>query len=154
MHDVSLKTIDDLHLAALSHRGDYADGSASFQKVATIMSTGGHWPKTRGMAGVYYDDPSVTPAEDLRSHAGVIWAGGDVPEGLESVTLKGGKYAVLTFKGPYSGLASAYQYLYGPWLAETQADLRDAPSFEVYLNDPTDTPAADLLTDIHMPLKG
>ena len=154
MYDVTQKTVDDLTLAALGQRGDYSEGSVSFQKVATIMTTGGHWPNTRGMVGVYYDDPSVVPADDLRSHAGVIWAGGDVPDGLEKVTLQGGTYAVLTFKGPYSGLAAAYQYLYGPWLAQTKAELRDAPSFEVYLNDPTDTPAADLLTDIHMPLAG
>jgi DNA gyrase inhibitor GyrI len=39
------------------------------------------------MAGVYYDDPSTTKVEDLRSHAGVIWVGDDVPDGLESVKL-------------------------------------------------------------------
>lgn len=152
MYDVTIETNDGFRLAALSHRGDYADGSAAFQKVATIMSTGGHWSHTRGMAGVYYDDPAVTAVEDLRSHAGVIWAGGDIPGGLEDVTLAGGRYAVLHLKGPYAGLAAAYQYLYGPWLVETQKDLRDAPSFELYLNDPTDTAPADLLTDVYMPL--
>jgi AraC family transcriptional regulator len=73
---------------------------------------------------------------------------------LEAVTLEGGPCAVLHFKGPYSGLAAAYQYLYGPWLAENKVELRDAPSFEVYLNDPTTTAPDDLLTDIHMPLAG
>jgi AraC family transcriptional regulator len=57
---------------------------------------------------------------------------------------------VLHLKGPYSGLAAAYQHLYGP---EAQAALRDAPSFEIYLNDPTNTAPADLLTDVSMPLE-
>jgi AraC family transcriptional regulator len=87
MYDVSIKTADNMHLAALSHRGDYAEGGIAFQKLATILTTGGHWPQTRGMAGVYYDDPSTTKVEDLRSHAGVIWVGDDVPDGLESVKL-------------------------------------------------------------------
>jgi len=152
MYDVTITTSDDLNLAALSHRGDYAEGGVAYRKLAGIISTGGHWPDTRGMVGVYYDDPSTTKVEDLRSHAGVIWAGGDIPEGLEAVALKGGPCAVLHFKGPYAGLAAAYQYLYGAWLSEQQVELRDAPSFEMYLNDPTDTAPADLLTDIYMPL--
>ncbi len=152
MFDVETKITPNMRLAALAHRGDYAEGSICYQKVATIMSTGGHWPQTGGMAGVYYDDPENTPVHDLRSHAGVLWNGGAVPDGLEDVTLDGGSYAVLHFKGPYSGLVGAYRYLYGDWLMQSQADLRDAPSFEIYLNDPTNTAPDDLLTDIYMPL--
>ena len=152
MFNVDIETAPDMRLAALTHIGDYAEGSKCYQKVATIMSAGGHWPDTKGMAGVYYDDPSATPTDQLRSHAGVLWTGGAVPEGLEDVSLSGGSYAILHFKGPYSGLAQAYEYLYGAWLAESQHDLRDAPSFEVYLNDPSDTAPDELLTDIYMPL--
>ncbi len=154
MFDVDIQTTPDKRLAALAHRGDYAEGSVVYQKVATIMSTGGHWPQTSGMAGVYYDDPEVTPAEELRSHAGVLWEGETVPDGLEEVQLAGGRYAVLHFKGPYAGLSEAYRYLYGAWLSSSQESLRDAPSFEHYLNDPTSTAPADLLTDIYMPLAG
>jgi len=154
MFTVDIETTSDKRLAALAHQGDYAEGSIAYQKVATIMSTGNHWAHTRGMAGVYYDDPEVTPADELRSHAGVLWEGGTVPDGLEEVQLAGGRYAVLHFKGPYAGLAAAYRYLYGQWLSSSQEALRDAPSFEHYLNDPTDTAPADLRTDIYMPLAG
>ncbi|MEL6960089.1 MAG: AraC family transcriptional regulator [Pseudomonadota bacterium] len=154
MFDVSLKTAEPIRLAALSHQGDYSNISQAFQKLGPMISAAGGWPQTRGMAGVYYDDPASTPEADLRSHAGAVWAGDSVPDGMEEVTLDGGPYAVLHFKGPYSGLAAAYQYLYGPWLAEHGADLRDAPSFEIYLNDPADTAPEDLLTDIYMPLAG
>ncbi|MEO1681374.1 MAG: AraC family transcriptional regulator [Pseudomonadota bacterium] len=152
MFDVDIRSTPDKRLAALAHQGDYAEGSIAYQKVATIISAGDHWARTRGMAGVYYDDPDVTPAENLRSHAGVLWEGGSVPEGLEEVQLAGGRYAVLHYKGPYAGLSEAYRYLYGQWLSSSQESLRDAPSFEHYLNDPTDTAPADLLTDIYMPL--
>lgn len=154
MFDVDIQTSPDKRLAAMAHRGDYSEGSVCYQKVATILSTGGHWPHTRGMAGVYYDDPNVTPAADLRSHAGALWEGDKVPDGLEDVQLAGGRYAVLHFKGPYAGLSEAYGFLYGPWLASSQESLRDAPSFEHYLNDPSNTAPADLLTDIFMPLEG
>ncbi|MEL7183158.1 MAG: AraC family transcriptional regulator [Pseudomonadota bacterium] len=154
MFDVDIQDVPDRRLAAMAHRGDYAEGSLAFQKVATVVSTGGHWPLTRGMAGVYYDDPSVTPTEDLRSHAGVLWDGAAVPDGLEDVTLEGGRYAVLHFKGAYAGLSEAYRYLYGAWLSSSQEALRDAPSYEHYLNDPTNTAPAELLTDIYLPLAG
>lgn len=152
MFNVDIETTPDKRLAALSHRGDYAEGSVAYQKVATIVSAGDHWASTKGMAGVYYDDPEVTPAADLRSHAGVLWEGGAVPDGLEEVRLTGGRYAVLHFQGPYAGLGEAYRYLYGNWLSSQQETLRDAPSFEHYLNDPTNTAPAELLTDIYMPL--
>lgn len=152
MFHVDIQSSPDKRLAALAHLGDYAEGSIAYQKVATIISTGSYWPQTQGMAGVYYDDPSVTPAADLRSHAGVLWAGDKVPDGLEEVHLTGGRYAILHFKGPYSGLSDAYNFLYGSWLSASQESLRDAPSFEHYLNDPTDTAPADLRTDIYMPL--
>lgn len=154
MFSVDIETAPSKRLAALAHRGDYAEGSHAYQKVATIMSIGGHWPQTSGMAGVYYDDPDVTPTEELRSHAGVLWDGETVPDGLEEVELDGGRYAVLHFKGAYAGLGEAYRYLYGPWLSSTQESLRDAPSYEHYLNDPTNTAPAELLTDIYMPLAG
>ncbi len=51
MYDVATKTADDLHLAALNHSGDYAQINAAFQKLGTILGSGGHWPQTRGMAG-------------------------------------------------------------------------------------------------------
>ncbi|MFQ1699458.1 GyrI-like domain-containing protein [Loktanella agnita] len=139
-------------LAALSHVGDYSEGSICYQKVATIITTGGHWSHVRGMVGIYYDNPDVTPTNALRSHAGVLWEGDDVPAGLEDVAIAGGRYAVLHFKGPYIGLQKAYRYLYGDWLTETNEPLRDAPCYEVYLNDPTCTPQDELLTDIYMPL--
>lgn len=154
MYGVSIQTVDDMRLAALMYRGAYAQVGSTFQKLSTILSTGGHWPQTRGMVAVCYDDPSTVPEAELRTHAGVWWAGQDVPEGTEDVTLAGGRYAVLRLKGPYTGLAPAYGHLYGAWLAQSGETLRDAPSFELYLNDPTSTAPDDLLTDIYMPLAG
>ncbi|MEM1372386.1 MAG: AraC family transcriptional regulator, partial [Pseudomonadota bacterium] len=152
MFDVEVKQSEPCRLAAITHEGAYPEISRAFQRASTILAAGEHWGDTRGMVGVYYDDPTVTPVDKLKSHAGAIWTGQDVPDGLEDVSLEGGKYAVLKFKGPYSGLPSAYTFLYGTWIASSPEALRDAPSFEVYLNSPLDTPAEELLTEIHMPL--
>jgi AraC family transcriptional regulator len=106
------------------------------------------------MIGIYYDDPDATPQKDLRSHAGVVLTP-DValPEGLEEVNLAAGRYACLRFRGHYSGAKAAYDYLFGPWLAQSGVELRDAPAMEIYLNTPADTAPDDLLTDICMPIE-
>ncbi|MEM7025042.1 MAG: GyrI-like domain-containing protein [Pseudomonadota bacterium] len=48
----------------------------------------------------------------------------------------------------------AYRYLYGPWLSGAAEELRDAPPYEIYLNDPKDTKPKDLLTKLCLPLIG
>ncbi len=118
------------------------------------MSVRNLWYEARGMVGVYYDDPSSVKPADLRSHAGVAVGNAlPLPEGLEDVRLPGGKTAVLRFKGHYSGLPAAYDYLYGVWLPQSGEEAADSPSYEFYVNSPMDTVAEDLLTDISVPLK-
>jgi AraC family transcriptional regulator len=143
----------ETRLAALPHQGAYAQIGSAFQQVAAVFTARGLWAHAGGMIGVYYDSPVDTPEEDLRSHAGVI-----VDESFEmlpvltEVRLAARPHAVLTYQGPYSGLAAAWDDLYCNRLPELGVVPADAPPFEVYLNDPTNTAPADLLTEICVPL--
>jgi AraC family transcriptional regulator len=106
------------------------------------------------MVGVYYDDPEATAPADLRSLAGVVVDDAmtiDAP--LEDVRLPQGRYAVMHYKGPYSGLAAAYKHMYGVWVPNSGEELGDHPPIEVYLNNPQDTAPDELLTDVCVPLK-
>jgi AraC family transcriptional regulator len=141
-------------LAAVPHRGPYPEIGAAFQKGAAILSARGLWPSVRGGVAVFYDDPAAVAPDALRSHAG--WAlddAGSVPDGMEEVRLAAGPAAVLHFKGPYSGLQLAYDYLYGVWLPQSGREAADAPPVEVYLNDPSEVPPEELLTDVVVPLR-
>lgn len=154
MFDVTIRPEPARRLAAVAHEGHYMQIGQSFEKLGAILGSRGLWGKVGGLVGVYYDDPSATPAKDLRSHAGAVLPGGeDLPEGLEEVQLPAGRYACLRFKGPYSGLQAAYDYLFGPWLAQSGEEPGEAPAIEVYLNTPADTAPDNLLTDVCMPLK-
>ena len=154
MYEISITPQPDRHLAGMPHTGAYTAIGAAFEKVAMICSTRHMWPKVQGMVGIYMDDPDATAEADLNSFAGVILPDGEAVEGpLEIHDIKGGKTAVLRFKGPYSGLKDAYNYLYGVWLPQSGEEIRDQASYEVYLNDPSDTAPEDLLTDICVPLK-
>ncbi len=153
MYPVTIRPQNALRLASLTHRGAYTEISDAFGQLAAVFSSRGLWAQSRGMAGVYFDDPSTVAVADLRSAAGIIVGPEfEMPEDLEELVLPAGDHAILTLEGPYTGLPNAYQYLYGPWLQESGREPADAPSFEIYLNDPTDTAPADLRTEVCLPL--
>lgn len=154
MFPVTIKTQPALRLAALAHRGDYQLSSQAFERVGAIFATRGLWAQARGMVGVYYDDPAATPVDELRCHAGIIVDEGfEIPEDLEELRLRGGRYAVMAHKGPYATLHKAYDALFQEWLPSSGVVPADLPVYENYLNDPSNTPAPELRTDICLPLK-
>ncbi|MFZ6757179.1 AraC family transcriptional regulator [Undibacterium sp. Ji50W] len=113
-------------------------------------------PDTRWI-GIYYDDAMTVEEEKLRSKA-CISAPRPLPEQalqspLSVTELRGGKYAVLTYKGPYSDMQPVYRWFFGAWLPASGEEIDDAPPFEEYLNNPRDTAPTELLTNIYMPLR-
>lgn len=153
MFDVEMKRIPTRRLAALLHKGSYIETGSCFEKLSSTASSLNLWPQVQGMIGVHYDDPNVVAEANLRCHAGLIISQkAAVPEGLEEVRLAGGNHAVLHYKGPYTTIKVAYDYLYGEWLPNSGQDPADAPCYEFYLNAPSDTAPEDLLTDICLPL--
>ncbi|MEL7114134.1 MAG: AraC family transcriptional regulator [Pseudomonadota bacterium] len=141
-------------LAAIPHRGAYTEIGKCFEQLGAMFTSRALWPHAQGMVGVYYDDPDAVAEADLQSQAGVVVdeaAPMDAP--LEEVRLPEGRYAVMHYKGPYSGLAAAYRHLYGAWLPQSGEELGDHPPIEVYLNAPTEVAPEDLLTDVCVPLK-
>ncbi|MEM9551366.1 MAG: AraC family transcriptional regulator [Pseudomonadota bacterium] len=154
MYNVSTRTQDPLRLATLTHKGAYYEIGKVFQQLAAIMSARNLWSQAQNTVGVYYDDPSMTPEADLNSRAGVIVSPEfEMSSDLEETNLPGGLHAILVLEGPYTGLQAAYDYLYGTWLGQSGHEPDDHPSFEIYLNDPTNTAPADLRTEICVPLK-
>ena len=154
MHDIEIRDMPARTLAALLHKGPYLEIGRSFQSLYAMIGSRGLFPQISFGVGIYYDDPSQKPAQELTSHAGVTFHGPEVPDGFETVVITGGKSAVLTLKGPYSGLPQAWDHLYSGWLVGSGEEPEDEASYEVYLNDPTDTAPDDLLTELVIPLKG
>ena len=153
MSDAEIRTLPELRLAALPHTGAYHQIGKAFQQVAAVFNARGLWPHARGMVALYHDDPSSMPEASLRSHAGIrVEEGFALPDVLTEVRLPGGPHAIVTHKGPYAGLPAAWDALYSGWLPQSGHVPADSPPFEIYLNDPTDTAPADLLTEICVPL--
>ena len=154
MYPVDIETVPARRLAALEHRGSYLEIGKQFERLSAIFGSRGLWPQARGMSGAYYDDPNAVAETELRSHAGIVVEDSfEMPEDMIDLTLEPGKIAVMHYKGPYSGLKAAYDYLYGVWLPDSGEEPRDGPAVENYLNNPQDTAPEDLLTDVCLPLR-
>lgn len=154
MFPISIENRPAHRLAALSHRGSYFEIGTVFEKAMGLFAARGQIGEMRGMAGLYHDDPDAVPEAELRSQGGIIVSEStEIAEPFEAIALPEGRYAVMHYKGPYSGLRAAYLHLFGDWMPKSGQEPADGPCVEFYLNNPSDTSPEDLLTDVCVPLK-
>ena len=154
-YEVDIVDLPDLRVASIEHRGDYQLTGKAFERLMTIAATTGLLtPETRSI-GIYYDDPTVVPTPELRSTACVTVPADWIPShNLLEGRIEGGRYARVVHVGPYSELATPYDWLYRRWLPRSGEDLRNLPCLEEYLNDPRQVQPKDLETAVMMPLEG
>ncbi|ANY81785.1 AraC family transcriptional regulator [Microvirga ossetica] len=154
MYEIGTTNVPAMTLIAVEHRGPYMNIGKSFDLLFTMLAQRSLIRPDLRMVGVYLDDPTSVPEQELRSQAGVV-----VPESMTVdaplfiAQLQGGDHAVLKYKGPYGDMRAAYDWLFGQWLPSSGREAADAPIFEEYLNSPRDTPPTELRTDIYLPLK-
>ncbi|MFS4581089.1 AraC family transcriptional regulator [Phaeobacter sp. C3_T13_0] len=156
MFSTTIRSEPARRLAAIAHKGAYSEIGRSFEAFLALCTARNLWPQMRQLIGVYLDSPDTVPDAELRSYAGATIATADaitLPENMEEVLLPGGKTAVMTYKGPYSGIHAAYGDLFGAWLPQSGEEPADAPCYEIYLNDPHEVAPEELLTEICLPLK-
>jgi AraC family transcriptional regulator len=151
---VEVKHVSTTRLLTLEHRGPYIEIGRSFETLFGRAHASGLLPADIRMIGVFYDDPTVVPDDQLRARASVVADGTNnaIPP-LELIEIGGGDCAVLRYQGPYADMRAAYVWLFGTWLPQSRREPADAPVFEEYLNSPRDTPPAQLLTELCLPLK-
>lgn len=56
---------------------------------------------------------------------------GNVPPGMESHALSGGKYAVFAYKGTHKAFFRTTNYIFGTWLPKSDYQLDDREHFEI-----------------------
>jgi AraC family transcriptional regulator len=153
MPDVSITTLPPLTAATIEHIGPYMEIGKAFGQLFDWLNARQLAASDVRVFGAFYDDPRQVAPEKLRSCAAAVVNGAfEMEPPVKRSELGGGEYAVLRYKGPYSGLMPNYDYLYNEWLPKSGRQLRSAPSYEEYVNDPRDTPPEELLTDIFIPL--
>ena len=155
MPEVTIRHIPAARMAVVPHRGSYMEIGKAFETLFGTLGARGLLRPGLCMKGIYYSDPTSVPEAELRSAAGILLPDADFPVAppLERAELRGGDYAVLRHKGPYTDMRPAYDWLYGEWLVQSGREAADAPCFEDYLNNPREVAPSELLTDICLPLK-
>ena len=154
MYDVKINTLAEKHTVGIDHSGSYMEINKAFTELFAQLAAADRLGDMSEVLGLYLDDPETVPVAQLRSAACVVLASGrGTPSGLKTFHTTSGDYAVLTHKGPYANLQLAYRWLYGTWLKDSGREVRDEPLFEVYVNNPRDVPASELVTEICLPLR-
>ena len=152
--EVRTEMMSELKVAFIRHIGPYQESSATFQKMmGWAFSKGLFKPETK-ILGIFHDDPEVTAPEKLRADCCVsVDSNFEAQDDVEVQTIPEGEYVVLTHRGSYTGLADSYGWLYGDWLCTSAREFANRPPFEIYVNNPNDTPEEELITEIRVLLK-
>lgn len=154
VYEIDIRKLKPTRAATIGHRGSYMEIGRAFEKLFGALAARNLLAPGLRMIGIFYDDVASVAEPELRSRAAIIGPENlpiDAP--LEESMIAGGDYAVIRHRGPYADMKPAYEWLYGSWLPQSGREPGDAPCLEEYLNSPRDTPAADLLSDIYLPLK-
>lgn len=142
-------------VVALRHIGPYNQIGPVFGKLMGWIQANGVQPTGPGLA-ISHDDPETTSAAELRSDACVIVADDFTTDDhtVQVFDLPGGRYAVATHLGAYSGLGAAWGQLIGQWFPQSgqHADFTRT-CFEVYVNDCNIVPIEEVRTDLHVPIQ-
>lgn len=144
-----------IRVVSLGHVGPYEGLSAEFDRLWTWV-TAQNVPATRTI-GIYWDNPDVTPANQLRSAACVEvppeFTLGDTGGLMLALgTIAGGSYAMTRFVGPYERLAPVWSDLTRYVERDLRRTISEEPAFEVYVNDASETPPNELITELYMPV--
>lgn len=141
-------------VACVREEGPYMESAnRAWQKFSAWLEGADVVDGASEFLGIMHDDPQTTPPEKLRYDACVT-----VPEGFTASGgvllqhLADGEYAVTMHVGPYERLDETWGALMG-WLAGSEREADSRACFEFYRNDPRETPAEELRTELYLPLK-
>jgi AraC family transcriptional regulator len=151
---VAIETLPATRCASVAHRGAYLQIDQAMGRLFTALAAQKMIAQDQLMRAVFFDDPDLVSVEALRSRAcSPVAEGLPLAPPLEETFLRGGLYARLRYRGPYADMKGAYRWLLGVWLPHSGYEPDDDPIFEAYLNNPLQVAPAELMTDIHLPLK-
>jgi len=153
--DLTIVEFDETRVAVLEHYGSPAKLNDSVQQFINWRKAEGLSPVATGRTfGVPWNDPESVAPEDFRFDiCGEV--AGDIPDNLQGVINKiipGGRCAVLRHFGSTDRIGESVWSLYRDWLPQSGERQREFPVFFHYLKLASNTPEAELMTDIYLPL--
>ncbi|WP_406656829.1 GyrI-like domain-containing protein [Methanolobus sp. ZRKC2] len=159
LNEPEITEIEEKNVACVSFVGNYMGNAEVFEGLfGKLMGWAGPknlmGPNTLLMSA-YYDDPGVTPPEELKLDVCMTIDDDIEVEGeVQKKTLPGGKYVImraeLTGSEEY---APAWEKVV-EWLMQNDLEIdMSRASYEIYLNSPEEHPKKHHILDICMPVK-
>ncbi|MBS1718985.1 MAG: GyrI-like domain-containing protein [Armatimonadetes bacterium] len=156
MLQVNIVNCPAVPVAMMRHVGPYDELSQVFDMLSGWVDQNN--VQAIRWIGIYWDNPDETPANQLRSAACVeVPNNYQIPPSIGApITLEqipAGPFATCRYVGPYEGLDKVWTeftaQIEGPLGRQISGSI---PAYEVYVNDASDTPPQNLITELYMPL--
>ncbi len=149
---------EEASILAIRHIGPYTGIGSAFEGLGPLVCKLNLNPVGAQRLGIFHDDPRVVPAAELRSDACVTLTGPEpdaslLEEGARLDKIPGGRYATVRHEGSYDGLPAAWGKFMSEGLPAAGLKPRAGVCFEVYRNDPNETAAEDLITELYEPVE-
>jgi AraC family transcriptional regulator len=150
---IEVRMIEPMRIAALLHVGPFEELGTTMHRALALAKTRGTERLGPPMAA-FLSDPDMVPPHERRAEAGFpVGPRAIIASPFHEVWVSGGRYAVGGYRGPYVGLPDAWDRFCGAWFADATSALRDAPPFEVYVDDPNEVGPAAILTEMYLPIE-
>jgi len=136
-----IKTLPPLTVVYRNNRGIVngsflETGAASFKRLAGCLVENDLSSAVQTYVGIYpYRFFHLADEKALSYTGAVVDERRAVPDGMATLVLPGGRYALFAHHGSYEFLMQTWNAVYLGWLPRSGRVLRDAPPFEIYLAD-------------------
>ncbi|MCT4585363.1 MAG: AraC family transcriptional regulator [Peptostreptococcaceae bacterium] len=151
---VEIKEIKDLHVAYVRSIGDYNNAHIGWDKLSKWAQANNIIKEDSLFFGISYDDPEVTPIENLRYDSCITVdkdVKGSMDVGINDVP--GGKFGVLRFFDVPANLFKAYKYMFGEWLPSSGYEADDRYCLEFCISSPHDDEQGRMKVDLYIPIR-
>lgn len=141
-------------IAFVRHTGPYSECGSSWEKLCRWAGSLGFLDADTKFIGICHDDPAVTEPSKIRYDAAMSLKCEVAPsKEVAFSTIPAGIYASYIHTGPFENLYKSYNHLCGELIPASGKEIKNAPSIEVYLNDPEKTPPEELKVEILIPIE-
>lgn len=144
--DVGVKQMEPIRFCYIDNVGPYDQIGAKFAQIGAMMAehqVSGH------VLALFFDDPQVVSAEQLRSQIGTqVPDDFKIPEGYKVKEIAAGSFATATFQGPYEQIADDYRKIFR-WINQNDYQIA-GPLMEVYLKGGPGVPPEEYLTEVRI----
>ncbi|RKQ95569.1 AraC family transcriptional regulator [Maricaulis maris] len=150
---VEIVSTAPLRLLAIRNIGAYAELNQAYERLFASVFSQHPMDALRGIYGVWHEDPRFTDPAGLHFDCAIAVGDIEAPDGIELIALAGGDHARLRHVGDYDSLHDSIDRLYAAVLDGGLGRFADRPLHVEYVDDPDSRPAAELRSDIYLPIE-